>query len=112
MTTKADQIRRLYARGLSPQEIAKRVGCHDAYVRVVARQRANGKSVADRAYLAKAYSIYPKDHFNRLAREEYRKQRILGATVDEAVTARNRSVAKALRRAAAKATREGARAPP
>lgn len=50
--TKAAEIMRLYAEGLSTSEIAKAVGCKPEYVRVVARQRKNGHgySKAERTY--------------------------------------------------------------
>jgi hypothetical protein len=51
--TKAAEIMRLYAKGLSTSEIAKAVGCNTAYVRVVARQRrGNTYSAIDRRYRA------------------------------------------------------------
>jgi hypothetical protein len=45
--TKADQIRDLYAKGYSVKEIAGVIGCREEYVRVCARQRANGQSKAE-----------------------------------------------------------------
>ncbi len=48
--TKADRIRELYATGLDVNAIAERVGCRSEYVRVCARQRANGLSRADKKY--------------------------------------------------------------
>lgn len=49
--TKSERIRALYAKGkLTIAQIAKRVGCSDAYVRVVARQRKDGESAADRKW--------------------------------------------------------------
>lgn len=40
--SKAKKIRELHAQGLGAVEIAKLVGCSDAYVRVAARQRVGG----------------------------------------------------------------------
>lgn len=49
--SKAAQIRRLYADGLTPPEIAKIVGCGQSYVRVCARQRLDGApSMSDTRY--------------------------------------------------------------
>lgn len=49
--TKAENIMRLYAKGLSTTEIAEIVGCLPEYVRVVARQRKGwGLSENDRRY--------------------------------------------------------------
>ncbi len=54
-TSKADYIRRLYARtDLTVNQIADAAECSDAYVRVCARQRGGGElSKADKAYMAK-----------------------------------------------------------
>jgi len=49
--TKADQIRALYAKGYSVREIAGVIGCREEYVRVCARQRANGVSKAEMKWL-------------------------------------------------------------
>jgi hypothetical protein len=54
--SKAQHIRKLYAKGLSTREIADEVGCDPGYVRVVARQRdASGISDADKRYVTKRY---------------------------------------------------------
>lgn len=54
--TKSDQIRVLYADGLSTKEIASRVGCSIEYVRVAGRQRLGKKrSVAEERYLLKKH---------------------------------------------------------
>jgi hypothetical protein len=61
--TKAAEIMRLYAEGLSTSEIAKAVGCRPEYVRVVARQRKGStESANDRTYRARVYK-----HGNRRA---------------------------------------------
>lgn len=54
--TKAERIRELYAKGLSTRQIADRVGCDTAYVRVVARQRVGGDRKAAREACRRAYA--------------------------------------------------------
>ena len=70
-TTKSDQIRALYAelRGHVPEDqimaaIAAKVGCSTTYARVVARQRGEGVSEADRRYRPTA---------RKLRRDRYRR---------------------------------------
>jgi len=51
--TKKERIRALYEMGIPPKVIAETVGCHRDYVRVAARQRANGPSASDVKYRPK-----------------------------------------------------------
>lgn len=67
--TKAERIRTLYAAGKSIREIADIIGCSDSYVRVAARQRTNGSSKHDRAYLKKM-----KDLVRRYGDYEFARQ--------------------------------------
>jgi len=91
--TKSDQIRALYAelKGTVPEHkimaaIAERIGCTRTYARVVARQRGDGTSAADKRYRAQdhvreRYRVrYGKDTPYRARllaqqRETYRKRR-------------------------------------
>lgn len=95
--TKAAQILRLYALGtLSIREIGEIVGCRPEYVRVVARQRNGGPSNADLTYLDKALQVSNFDEFNAAGRKEYRRQRLLGASADEASRAAHRARTRAI----------------
>lgn len=89
--SKSEQIRRLYATGLSPQAIAARVGCLDSYVRVVARQRtaASGMSKHDWQYVASLppTSAVPDKiaaHARSSGRQAYERVRREGGSVQEA----------------------------
>ena len=97
--TKADRIRTLYKLGWSVKEIAREVGCRDGYVRVCARQRADGSmSVTDKRYFhANREKVLAK---NRRWVERYRtdaefRQRAIAAS------ARSRQRRKASREARA-----------
>jgi DNA invertase Pin-like site-specific DNA recombinase len=66
--SKAERIRKLFAKGKSTTEIAKIVGCTTTYARVCARQRINGQSVWDKAYNT---SDKEKERRAKLFRERY-----------------------------------------
>ena len=53
--SKAGRIRDLYEVGLSVQEIAAVVECKEEYVRVCARQRKDGMSVAEESYAIRKF---------------------------------------------------------
>jgi hypothetical protein len=106
MTTKADQIRALYATGrLSTSEIAERVGCRVEYVRVCARQRKNGEvSEIDRRY-----TTSPLGKMTRQRREdecESAARRAYYAALEQ--TADMKAANAAARRASAAARDRGA----
>lgn len=99
--TKAARILELYAKGLTTREIADRVGCKPEYVRVVARQRKDGPSRADKRYAAspkgevrrerkrqRFYDVYhavPKAERSKTFAEVYYAARSAGKSVRDAL---------------------------
>lgn len=133
MTTKAETILALYAKGtMSVKEIAEKVGTSPEYVRVVARQR-NGSGLSDidrryrtsslgkatmakfnesraaarRAYYKTLYDLVPPKTRVRVFADAYRAARLSGLTVSEA----QRAGTAAVKRVAASkmSSREAAR---
>jgi hypothetical protein len=103
--TKADQIRALYATGLSTSEVAERVGCRTEYVRVCARQRKDGgASEIDKRYttsdLGRLTRQRREDECESAARRAY--YAVLEQTADKA------AANAAARRASAAARDRGA----
>lgn len=101
MTTKADRIRKLYAAGFSVQEVARIVGCRDEYVRVCARQRADGR----RSEIDKRYDNYLRENGDRLAASDaftraYHAERKRGYGIADAHRAGNRAKRQTLIRTA------------
>lgn len=110
--TKAQQILDLYALGKSTREIADEVGCLDAYVRVVARQR-KGRSRSEidlryqnsprgqamskrqiprkRAYMKKVYETSDLEAARLAGRKASKKARLAGATPKEVSQAYTRA---------------------
>lgn len=85
--TKADRIRTLYAKGHTVAAIAKRVGCTDSYVRVCARQRAEGAATADLNYRVKIKRWYAQGDrviARRVWKETYHRLRADGFTSERA----------------------------
>lgn len=76
---KSERIRDLYQQGLSVADIAKKIGCSTAYVRVAARQRvsADGKQ-GQRSKADKRYWTQNVDLRRRLDREYHRLTELHG----------------------------------
>ncbi len=99
--TKAAEIMRLYAEGLSTSEIAKAVGCGDSYVRVVARQRkGTGVSRFDLAYRTRLRRGADLDAARMDGRLAYDMPRMAGATRQEACWRYARAYDRTMRRTA------------
>ena len=78
--TKADRIRKLYASGLAVKEIAEMVKCRPEYVRVAARQRADGKrSAADLRFVTTRSANADINEARRKGRAAYQAARAAGA---------------------------------
>lgn len=107
MTTKSDRIRALYAEGKSVSEIAEIVGCLPEYVRVV-KQRANGRSKADRKDVGAVMSRGNRDAARLSGRVAYRQARDAGSPVRTACTESHKAYMKTLRRTGKAETIEAA----
>jgi hypothetical protein len=94
---KAALIRDLGAKGLSSREIQQKAQCSDAYVRVVLRQRVDGKrSVHDQKRQEKIYANGDRDAARTASRRAYREARAAGATSYEAIKARGQAYSRSL----------------
>lgn len=86
--TKAQRIRELYAKGYTPPEIAKIVGCLDSYARVCARQRVGGSQCsADVKYSRAVYEKGDREKARKASRAAYGRVRELGKSTHEAEAA-------------------------
>lgn len=115
MATKADEIRSLYDGQRSTKEIAALVGCDPAYVRVIARQRANGdaNSASYKAYLPRRREInrdtyhltvetFGCEDANKAGRKAYRAARKAGRNTRECITAYNVARTRVIKKLARK----------
>lgn len=82
--TKSDRIRALYDGTRTTREIADIVGCLPSYVRVVCRQRVNGRSPSDKTYMDRLRSEGSVPAARKAWRTVYRQARKAGLPIREA----------------------------
>lgn len=101
MPTKADRIRAFYNAGLSTREIADRIGCDPAYVRVAARQRAGGyMSACDAEYKSRLAALGDRVCAREAGRRAYHKARSAGQSRQDAARFSRRAYEATMRRTA------------